>query len=248
MAVKGHPMNRLLAAILFFMPSIAVAVPLSTVPAFCSSYPDQCNIGAQSLLVVRGTGTNAYYVLEADPTTGSIPVTAIVTFPYDENYGTPGATTLRTASMLGVGATAVSNANPVPISDAGGSITVDGTVAATQSGVWTVTTTTNGAPTGRAYADSVRNDYSSTNVTTGAWVQLIASTAAVINRLYIDDTCGQVLELGTGAALSEARKLIIPRGGLAAGVELAIPAATRVSIRAITATCSTGDFVLTGLQ
>lgn len=47
----------------------------------------------------------------------------------DTNYGTPGSSTIRTAAMLGVGAAAVSNANPVPISDAGGSITVDGTVS-----------------------------------------------------------------------------------------------------------------------
>jgi hypothetical protein len=33
----------------------------------------------------------------------------------------------------------VANANPIPVSDAGGTLTVDGTVAATQSGTWTVT-------------------------------------------------------------------------------------------------------------
>jgi hypothetical protein len=36
----------------------------------------------------------------------------------------------------------VSNANPIPVSDAGGSLTVDGTVAATQSGTWNVGTVT----------------------------------------------------------------------------------------------------------
>ena len=39
---------------------------------------------------------------------------------------------------LQVGDVDVGSANPVPISDAGGSLTVDGTVAATQSGAWTV--------------------------------------------------------------------------------------------------------------
>lgn len=45
---------------------------------------------------------------------------------------------------IGVGAdgtaTDVSTANPLPVSDAGGSLTVDGTVAATQSGAWNVAT------------------------------------------------------------------------------------------------------------
>ncbi len=357
----------------------AFSVPLSTVPAFCTSNPDQCNIGNQSLTVVRGIGTNAYYVLEADPATGEIPVSlsgAGITIDYsgtpgdpvpgsaayvagidgngdlqgikvdtagelqvdvlsstlpagaataarqdtgnaslasidgkiannygaatgavrtasqlgnasgiaDFNLGTPTAQTLRSACMLGVGSAAVANGNPVPISDAGSSITVDGTVAATQSGTWTVAvsnlpatqdtnygtpgsstpraaamlgvgstavSTSNPVPNnmiGKPYADSVYNNYASTGVTTGAWVQMIASTAAVINALYITDTCGQVLELGTGAAASETRKLLIPRGGMAEPVWLAIPSGTRISLRAISGNCSTGDFVLTGLN
>lgn len=75
-----------------------------------------------------------------------------VSLTNDTNYGTPGANTLRTAAMLGVGSTAVSNANPIPISDAGSSITVDGTVAATQSGTWNITNVsgTVSLPTGAA--------------------------------------------------------------------------------------------------
>lgn len=137
----------------------------------------------------------------------------------DTNYGTPGASTIRAAAMLGVGSTAVSTSNPVPTSEQG-----------------------------HTYSDSARNDYSSVNVTTGAWVQIIASTAAAITQLYIDDTCGQVLELGTGGAGAETRKLLIPRGGFTEKVELAIPASTRVSLRAVTANCTTGDIVITGLN
>lgn len=103
------------------------------------------------------------------------------------------------------------------------------------------------ASTGRSYADSVRNDYTSTSVTTGAWVQLIASTAAIINQLYIFDSSGQTLELGTGAPAAETRKLIIPPGGIEL-VNLAIPAGTRIAIRAISATASVGELDITGLQ
>lgn len=190
-------------------------------------------------MIMRGAGTDAYYVLEVDPATGQIPVSAtvnvtidysgptgdpvpgeaayvggidsngdlqglsvtdtgllninatkdkgaidantlrtatvltdgndtaaiesngalriegqIINFPnpVDVNLGTPGASTVRTAAMLGVGSTAVSNSNPVPISDAGASITVDGTVAATQSGTWNIAdiTGTVSLPTGAA--------------------------------------------------------------------------------------------------
>lgn len=43
---------------------------------------------------------------------------------------------LNANANIQVANTDVSNANPVPVSDAGGSLTVDGTVAATQSGTW----------------------------------------------------------------------------------------------------------------
>lgn len=101
---------------------------------------------------------------------------------------------------------------------------------------------------GRSYADSARNDYTGVNVTTGAWVQLIASTAADINMLYIFDSSGQTLELGTGAAASETRKMIITPGGLPDGVPLRIASGTRVSIRAISATASVGEIDLVGLS
>lgn len=104
------------------------------------------------------------------------------------------------------------------------------------------------ATAGRSYSDSVRNDYSSTNVTTGAWVELIASTAGDINALFIFDSCGQTLELGTGAAASETRVLIIPPGGIDGPVPLNIPSGTRVAIKAISADCTSGEINITGLN
>lgn len=62
------------------------------------------------------------------------------------------ATNLKTQAEQYVGGTAVSNANPVPVSDAGSSLTVDGTIAATQSGTWNITDVsgTVSLPTGAA--------------------------------------------------------------------------------------------------
>lgn len=104
------------------------------------------------------------------------------------------------------------------------------------------------ASTGRSYADSVRLAYSSTNVTSGAWVQLIASTAATINQLKIFHSCGYGVELGTGAAAAESRKLLIPPGGFDSDVNLAIASGTRISLRALSTTCDTGEIILTGLN
>lgn len=106
----------------------------------------------------------------------------------------------------------------------------------------------NPSPKGRSYADSVRNDYSSVNVTTSAWVQLIASTSADINSLMIFDSCGEVLELGTGAAASETRVLLIPPGGIDGQIPLFIASGTRVAIKAVSANCTSGQIVITGLN
>jgi hypothetical protein len=86
----------------------------------------------------------------------------------------------------------------------------------------------------------VRNDYSSVNVTTGAWVQLIASTASAVNQIFVFDSSGQTMELGVGPAASEARVSIIVPGGNG-DIPLAIPASSRVSVRAISATASVGE-------
>jgi hypothetical protein len=212
-------------------------------------------------------------------------------------YGAPTTNGLRTAAMMGVGTAAVSNANPVPISDAGGSITVDGTVAATQSGNWSTRTqdgagtaigsnygsaasalrvaaqignasavadfgtgassaqtlrvvnaSDSPAPKGRSYADSSSLNYGSTSVTTGAWVQLIASSAATINALTIFSGCGETIELGTGAAASETRVALIPPGGLDGQISLTIASGTRISVRGVTGTCSSGYLALTGFN
>lgn len=93
---------------------------------------------------------------------------------------------------------------------------------------------------GRTVVTTVRNDYSSTNVTTGAWVQLVASTASIIHEFDIFDSSGQTLELGTGAAASETRLILIFPGGNGR-VPVTINAATRVSIRAVSATASSGE-------
>lgn len=101
---------------------------------------------------------------------------------------------------------------------------------------------------GRGYVTSVRNDYSSTNVTTGAWVQLIASTPADLNGITLFDSCGNTLELGTGAAASETRVLIIPPGGIDGFIPLRIPSGTRVSVRAVSANCTTGELNITAFD
>lgn len=393
-------MRRLLW-LTMLLSTYASAVPLSTIGSFCGLFPDQCRKGTESLLAARGIGTNAYYVMEVDPTTGALPVnvtggTITATFasvgptgsavPAQADYtglnnggtligavgdssgrtvvagagvaGTPaggvvsvqGVTSMTPLLVNGTGASGtpatgvltvqgIGSMTPLLVNGSGSTQPVSGTVAvsnlpatvdtnsgaagastlrvvtATRSenvatplaaqlsngssaiaygsgadgtgvirttlstraesvstplaaqlsngtsaisygtgvagtGVIRVVNASDSSPGGgRAFADSVRYAYSSGAVSTVTWVQLIASTAAKINCIQLFDSSGQTLELGTGAAASETRVLIIPPGGLDACVPLAIAASTRISIRALSATTGAiGEIDLTGFN
>lgn len=75
------------------------------------------NLGCGDLLGQKTMAESAPVVIASDQS--GVPISGTVTvsnFPatVDTNYGTPGASTVRTAAMLGVGSTAVSSSNPVP--------------------------------------------------------------------------------------------------------------------------------------
>jgi hypothetical protein len=93
--------------------------------------------------------------------------------------------------------------------------------------------------TGRASANApTRHDYT-TNVTTIAYTQLVASTSAPTNKLQIFDSSGQTLVLAVGAAGAEIDKFFIFPGGVE--IEYAIPQSSRVSIKAVSANATSGE-------
>lgn len=103
------------------------------------------------------------------------------------------------------------------------------------------------APLGRNYVTSTRRDYSSGNVTTGAWTQLVASLSDSVNEIEIFDSSGQTMELGIGGAGVEARTLIIMKGGNGK-IPLYLPSGARISVRAISGTASTGEICINFLK
>lgn len=100
---------------------------------------------------------------------------------------------------------------------------------------------------GRSYADSAYNNYTTGNVTTAAWTQLIASTANAINLLCITDQSGQIMELGTGAGGAESRVFLIAPG-FSGCIPLRINSGTRIAVKAVTATASSGYITLSGMK
>jgi hypothetical protein len=91
-----------------------------------------------------------------------------------------------------------------------------------------------------------RHDYSTGNVGTGAYVELIASTSDLATKLTLFDSGGYAMVLAIGAAASEVDFMYIPPGGFNGMIDVQIPAASRLSIKCLEAgiTVSVGQLVL----
>jgi hypothetical protein len=87
----------------------------------------------------------------------------------------------------------------------------------------------------------VRIDYTSTNITTSAYVTLKASTETDSTKLQIFDSSGLSCYLAVGAPGSETNLYIIPPGGI--DLEFAIPVNSRLSLKAVTATVNVGEII-----
>lgn len=96
---------------------------------------------------------------------------------------------------------------------------------------------------GLSAVDTARNDYSSGNVTTSAYTQLVASLGSACKEVEIFDSSGQTLLLATGAAASETDQIYIIPGGNGR-VPLSIAASTRVSVKAVSATADSGEITI----
>lgn len=95
----------------------------------------------------------------------------------------------------------------------------------------------------KSKVDLIRNDYSSVNITTGAYVQLIASTSADIEVIDVFDSSGQTLVFAVGGAGSEVNQFYIVPGGNGT-IELDIPSGSRLSAKAISADATSGELVI----
>ena len=104
-----------------------------------------------------------------------------------------------------------------------------------------------GGSGGLESVELIRHVYSSVNVTTAAYAQLDASTADDINELDIFDSSGQTLVFAVGAAASEVNQFYIAPGGNGK-IRLHIPAASRLSVKAISANATVGELVINAFK
>lgn len=138
------------------------------------------------------------------------------------------------ADALQIGIVTAGNLNPITTGSATSANSIPVVIASDQGSIPTK------AAGKVSLVPPVRNVYASTNVTTAAYVQLIASTGAAVSEIEIFDSSGQTLALAFGAAASEVQQINIFPGGNGR-IPLAIPAATRVSVIALSATANVGE-------
>jgi hypothetical protein len=91
----------------------------------------------------------------------------------------------------------------------------------------------------------IRNDYSSVNVTTSAYVQLDDALNHDVRGISAFDSSGKTLKLALGASGSEVDiPHYIPPGGTDGVVPIKASRGDRLSIRAVDATASSGVIIL----
>jgi hypothetical protein len=83
-------------------------------------------------------------------------------------------------------------------------------------------------------------NYSSTNVTISAYVTLDASTSVSVSKISIVDTSTQLMKLAIGTAGSEVDICAFQGNGNPVPISVYIPAGTRLSLKAISASATSG--------
>lgn len=196
------------------------------------------NGGIDGTGLLRGLKTDASGELQVDVLTSALPTGAATETTLSAVNGKLGS--LGQKNMAG--------SAPVVISSDQSSIPISNlpTTVATNVGAADASTirVSEGAKT---FSTSVYRSYVSASVGTVNWVELIASTAEATNLLCITDQSGEAVELGVGAAASEARVFLLAPG-FSGCIPLRIASAARVSVRAVSATASTGAITLSGLN
>lgn len=89
--------------------------------------------------------------------------------------------------------------------------------------------------------------YSSTNVTTSDYVTLFASTPISVSKIQILDSSTKILKVAIGASGDEIDICTCPVSGTVI-IPVFIPQGTRISIKAIDASATTGYNVVSLLQ
>ncbi len=219
--------------------NVSGTVSLPTGAATAAKQPALGTSGTPSADVLTVQGAVGMTALQVDGSGVTQPVSGTVTANQGGTWTVQPGNTANTTPWL----TTISQGGNAATVTASNALKVDGS-AVTQP----VSIASLPAPGGRSTVLLYRNDYGTVNVTTSAYVQVTASTSGAINRLYIADTSGSAIILATGGAGAESDQLYIGPGGSDAPYELNIPSGTRVSIKALDVSATSGQIIITALS
>lgn len=91
----------------------------------------------------------------------------------------------------------------------------------------------------------VRLDFSSSNVTTSGYTELMSSVGSnTVRKMTIFMSTGTPIILAVGASSSEMDKFLIPPGGLDGAIEVTIPNGTRLSLKSIGSNVTSGQMIV----
>lgn len=105
-----------------------------------------------------------------------------------------------------------------------------------------VTGGTLGSESGVSVVDKARYDYI-VPVTTADYTEIVALTADDASAVEIFDSSGQTMVLAFGGAGAEVDKIYIFPGGNGR-IPLTVPAGTRLSVKAVSATATAGELTV----
>ena len=219
--------------------NVSGTVSLPTGAATAAKQPALGTSGTPSADVLTVQGAVGMTALQVDGSGVTQPVSGTVTANQGGTWTVQPGNTANTTPWL----TTISQGGNAATVTASNALKVDGS-AVTQP----VSIASLPAPGGRSTVLLYRNDYGTVNVTTSDYVQVTASTSGAINRLYIADTSGSAIILATGGAGAESDQLYIGPGGSDAPYELNIPSGTRVSIKALDVSATSGQIIITALS
>lgn len=91
-------------------------------------------------------------------------------------------------------------------------------------------------------------DTSSTNITAGAWVELVASPAWACSAVLIHNSGAQPIKVGKGAAMSEVDAGLVFPIAVSAFVPFVVKKGQRLAVRSMGGTQSSGIITLSCFQ
>lgn len=215
-------------------PALGQALGAASVPVVLTALQLSTLTPFSTVTVVQPTGTNLHTVVDSG--------TLVVTQPTGTNLHTVvDSSALPSGASTSALQTILNAQIPTTLGQKASAASLAVVVASDQPALPVA------GSSGRTVSNPpIHNNYAFVNITTSAYVQLIASTTDTTNYLDIFDSSGNAMILAIGASGSEVIQAYVPPGG--DQIPLAIPTGSRVAYQALTNNSTSGYLLINLLK